>query len=144
MTGKVAVLILCGLGLLLISCSVGPQYAKPNVPSAPAYSETPPALFEQSGGWKTAQPSDALLKGKWWAIFNDAELSSYEEQVETANLSLKMAEANYQQARSSIRLQQSLSISDGQRRTYHQWKSHLRVQSNGRSRFAIWCFQLAN
>jgi NodT family efflux transporter outer membrane factor (OMF) lipoprotein len=94
-------LLTAGIAVLLVSCSVGPKYAKPVVPSAPAYSEQPPE------GWKTAQPSDAVLKGKWYEIFSDAELNSLEEQVGPANQSLKMAEANYREARSNIQFQRS-------------------------------------
>jgi NodT family efflux transporter outer membrane factor (OMF) lipoprotein len=89
------------LALLLASCSVGPKYAKPAVPTAPAFSEPPPA------GWKTAQPGDAELKGKWWELFGDTQLNALEEQVAPANQSLKIAEANFRQARAQIRIQRS-------------------------------------
>ena len=32
--------------------------------------------------WKVAQPQDAMLRGKWWEIFNDPELNGLEEQAE--------------------------------------------------------------
>jgi len=86
---------------MLASCSVGPKYAKPTVPTAPAFSEPPPA------GWKTAQPSDAELKGKWWELFGDTQLNSLEEQVAPANQTLKLAEANFRQARAQIKIQRS-------------------------------------
>ncbi len=87
---------------LLASCTVGPKYAQPTVPTAPAYMESP--------GWKTAQPSDAFQKGKWWEIFNEPELNTLEEQVAPANQSLKIAEANYRQARASIQFQRSFQF----------------------------------
>ena len=95
------------MSIFLVSCSIGPQYTKPTVPAAPAYSEQPPQQFQESQGWTTAQPSDAMVKGKWWQIFNDAELNSLEEQVGPANLSLKIAEANYREAQSNIQFQRS-------------------------------------
>jgi NodT family efflux transporter outer membrane factor (OMF) lipoprotein len=101
------VLFACLLALTLVSCSVGPQYAKPTVPAAPAFSEQPPAQFEASPGWKSAQPSDAMLKGKWWEIFDEPELNALEEQVAPANQSLKIAEANYREARANIQFQRS-------------------------------------
>src|SRR5882757_1605649 len=100
MTQKPIWLVL-GLAILLASCSVGPKYAKPTVPTAPAFSEPPPA------GWKTAQPGDAELKGKWWELFGDPQLSALEEQVAPANQTLKIAEANFRQARAQIKIQRS-------------------------------------
>jgi NodT family efflux transporter outer membrane factor (OMF) lipoprotein len=78
---------------------VGPKYVQPTVPAAPQYSEAP--------GWKTAQPSDAFQKGMWWEIFNEPELNVLEEQVALANQTLKIADANYRQARASIQTQRS-------------------------------------
>ncbi len=100
-------LLALAMAVLLVSCSVGPQYAKPNVPIAPAYSEPAPQQYAETPGWKTAQPSDAMVKGKWWEIFGDSELSGLEEQVGPANQSLKIAEANYRQARANIQFQRS-------------------------------------
>jgi NodT family efflux transporter outer membrane factor (OMF) lipoprotein len=100
MIGKSIWLVL-GLALLLASCSVGPKYAKPTVPTAPAFGEPPPA------GWKTAQPSDAEIKGKWWELFGDAQLNALEEQVAPANQSLKIADANFRQARTQIKIARS-------------------------------------
>jgi NodT family efflux transporter outer membrane factor (OMF) lipoprotein len=105
---KIQISLVCLVAALaLVSCSVGPQYAKPTVPAAPAYSEQPPAQFEAAPGWKTAQPSDAMVKGKWWEIFDEPELNTLEEQVGPANQSLKIAEANYREARSNIQFQRS-------------------------------------
>lgn len=115
------------LAITLVSCSVGPQYAKPTVPVAPAFSEPPPAQFDASPGWKTAQPSDAMHKGNWWEIFNESELNNLEEQVATTNQSLKMAEANYRQARASIQFQQSFrfpTVSAGPSITTNRLSAH--------------------
>ncbi len=92
---------------MLTSCTAGPKYTKPSVPTAPAYSETAPQSFQEANGWKTAQPSDALIRGKWWELFGDRQLNSLEEQVDPANQSLKVAEANFRQARAAIRLNRS-------------------------------------
>jgi NodT family efflux transporter outer membrane factor (OMF) lipoprotein len=93
-----AKLTVCALGLLLTSCAVGPKYTKPPVAAAPSYREQPP------DGWKQAQPSDSVLRGNWWELFNDAQLNALEEQVPPANQSLKVAEANFRQARAAIKL----------------------------------------
>jgi NodT family efflux transporter outer membrane factor (OMF) lipoprotein len=100
-------LVAVAMAVLLVGCSVGPKYAKSTVPTAPAYSEQPPQQFEESQGWMTAQPSDAMLKGKWWEIFGESELNGLEEQVGPANQSLKIAEANYREARANIQFQRS-------------------------------------
>jgi NodT family efflux transporter outer membrane factor (OMF) lipoprotein len=94
--------------LLLASCMVGPKYTKPSVPVAPAYSEQPPRSFQEANGWKTAQPSDAAIRGKWWELFGDPQLNALEEQVDPANQSLKVAEANFRQARAAVKLNRSL------------------------------------
>lgn len=93
--------------VLLASCSVGPQYSKPSVPSAPAYSEQPPATFREAAGWKQARPDDSLIRGNWWELFGDAQLNALEEQVGPANQSLKIAEANFRQARANVKLNHS-------------------------------------
>jgi NodT family efflux transporter outer membrane factor (OMF) lipoprotein len=85
------------ISLLLFSgCTVGPRYAKPTVPTAPEYKEVP-------SDWKTAQPSDQIARGKWWEIFQDAQLNALEEQINVSNENLKSAEAQFQQARALVR-----------------------------------------
>lgn len=99
-----AALVLC---MLLASCMVGPKYTKPRVASAPAYSEQPPQSYTETPGWKTANPSDAVLRGKWWEMFEDADLNALEEQVAPANQTLKVSEANFRQARAQIQYNRS-------------------------------------
>lgn len=96
-----------GLATLLASCTVGPKYAKPPVPSAPQYSEAPPSSYQETSGWKTAKPSDAVIRGNWWELFGDPQLSALEQQVEPANQSLKVAEANFRAARAAIQYNHS-------------------------------------
>ncbi len=93
--------------ILLASCTVGPKYTRPSVPAAPAYSEQPPPNFQGANGWKTAHPSDAVIRGKWWEVFGDPQLNALEEQVDPANQTLKIAEANFRQARAAIKLNRS-------------------------------------
>jgi NodT family efflux transporter outer membrane factor (OMF) lipoprotein len=82
--------------VLLGGCEVGPRYARPTVPDPPAYKELPPE-------WTTAQPSDAIARGKWWEIFQDAKLNELEERINVSNQNLKAAEAQYIQARALVR-----------------------------------------
>ncbi|HEY7307061.1 MAG TPA: efflux transporter outer membrane subunit [Bryobacteraceae bacterium] len=95
------------ISVMLASCTVGPKYTKPSVPSAPAYSEQPPASYKEVNGWKNTQPGETLIRGKWWELFGDPELNALEEQVEPANQTLKVAEANFRQARASIKYNRS-------------------------------------
>ena len=59
--------------LFLAGCAVGPKYKTPPLPTPPAYKEI--------GDWKTAQPSDQNLGGKWWEIFQDPQLNALEQQI---------------------------------------------------------------
>jgi len=90
-------------GLALAGCQVGPQYARPAVPLAPAFKEPLPENFNPEDGWKPAQPSDAQLKGDWWTLFGDPQLNTLEAQIDPANQTLKEAEANFRAARAAVR-----------------------------------------
>jgi NodT family efflux transporter outer membrane factor (OMF) lipoprotein len=68
---------------------------------APAFKEAPP------DGWKEATPSDAVLKGKWWELYNDPELNALEDQVGISNQNVLQAAAQFRQARESIRIARS-------------------------------------
>jgi NodT family efflux transporter outer membrane factor (OMF) lipoprotein len=91
---------------LLAGCHVvGPTYNRPPAAGlAPEFKEAGPSTFKETDGWKTAQPSDQALRGKWWESFNDPQLNSLEEQVDSSNQSLKAADANFRAARASIGL----------------------------------------
>jgi NodT family efflux transporter outer membrane factor (OMF) lipoprotein len=88
-------LILVAAFALLAGCTVGPKYNKPPV-------ATPPA-FKESEGWKVAQPSDSAIKGKWWEMFNDAELNALEEKVSVNNQNIASAAAAYFAARDQVK-----------------------------------------
>ena len=92
-----------GLSLALAGCMVGPQYARPTAPLAPAFKEPLPENFKSEDGWKPVQPTDAQLKGDWWTLFDDSQLNTLEAQIEPANQTLKQAEANFRAARAAVR-----------------------------------------
>ena len=79
---------------LLAACSVGPDYVKPTVETPVAYKEIPP--------WKIAQPGDEASRGAWWRVYDDRQLNELEEQVTVSNQSLKVAEAQFRQARALV------------------------------------------
>jgi NodT family efflux transporter outer membrane factor (OMF) lipoprotein len=95
-------LIGAGVAILLLSgCMVGPKYVKPTAPMAPSFKET--TEWKEGDGWKIGSPNDTLPRGKWWELYGDAKLNELEEQVDPANETLKIAEANFRQARTAIR-----------------------------------------
>jgi NodT family efflux transporter outer membrane factor (OMF) lipoprotein len=95
---------LAATALLLAGCMVGPKYNKPTatVQPPPAVYKESPSQFPDSGAWKVAQPQDAMLHGKWWEIYNDAELNALEEQVNVNNQNIKQAFENFMAARTLV------------------------------------------
>jgi outer membrane protein TolC len=92
---------------LLTGCMVGPKYVKPSTPMAPAFKEQAPNLSQANDGWKLAQPGDQTPRGNWWEIYGDPQLNALEAQIDSANQTLKIAEANYREARTAIRFNRS-------------------------------------
>lgn len=78
----------------LTACTLGPDYVRPDA-------ETPPA-YKELEGWKSAQPSDHAIGGKWWKAFNDPLLDKLQEQVDMSNQNIAQAEAQYRQARALV------------------------------------------
>jgi NodT family efflux transporter outer membrane factor (OMF) lipoprotein len=89
------------------ACMVGPKYHRPTAPAPAAYKETPPATWAEKQEWKQAQPSEGVKRGKWWEIYSDAELNALEEQVSISNQNLKMAEAQFREAKFAVRIAHS-------------------------------------
>jgi NodT family efflux transporter outer membrane factor (OMF) lipoprotein len=107
MTRRAPQLALFGAPLLLAGCMVGPKYVVPTMPTPPAYKETGPVPYKEAGtngaAWQTANPTaDAIPRGSWWTVFNDAQLNTLEPKVEQANQTLKQADANLRAARAEI------------------------------------------
>ncbi|HLN03281.1 MAG TPA: efflux transporter outer membrane subunit [Bryobacteraceae bacterium] len=99
--GTYRALVLTGVLLVSNACMVGPKYQRPTAPAPTAYKEPPPS------GWKEAQPSDGAIRGKWWEIYNDAQLNSLEEQVSISNQNVRLAEAQFQEAKAAVRIARS-------------------------------------
>jgi NodT family efflux transporter outer membrane factor (OMF) lipoprotein len=91
--------------LLLISsgCVVGPKYHPPAPPPPAAVYKESPTQFPDSQTWTVAQPADAKLRGKWWEIFNDAELNTLEDQLDINNQNIKQYFENFMAARAVVR-----------------------------------------
>jgi NodT family efflux transporter outer membrane factor (OMF) lipoprotein len=90
--------------LTLAGCMVGPRYHRPDAtpqPPPPAYKESPTQV-QDPGPWKVAEPKDAMLRGKWWEIYNDAELNSLEDQLNINNQNIKQFFENLMAARALV------------------------------------------
>ncbi len=84
------------IALLLGGCTAGPKYVRP--------AADPPASYKETGDWKPAHPDDQLNRGKWWELYGDPRLNSFEEQISISNQTLKAAQARFAEARAGIRV----------------------------------------
>jgi NodT family efflux transporter outer membrane factor (OMF) lipoprotein len=89
--------------ILFKGCDKAPKYAKPPVATPPAYKEIAPDAFKETDDWKFAHPNDAVIRGKWWEMFNDPQLSRLEDQANTANQNIALADANFRAARAIVK-----------------------------------------
>jgi NodT family efflux transporter outer membrane factor (OMF) lipoprotein len=94
---------------LLTGCKpVGPNYNRPGYEAPPAYKETgatavlqpPPA--PAGGAWQPANPSDDMIRGKWWEIYQDPQLNQLEDRIAANNQTLRQALETYLAARDQI------------------------------------------
>src|SRR6476620_4895041 len=93
--------------LVVAGCSLAPNYEKPDVNAPSAFKETPVETTAsadkispaEAGTWKTAEPSEEVMRGEWWTIFDDAALNDLEKQAADANQNLKAAAARVKEAR---------------------------------------------
>ncbi|MEP7275861.1 MAG: efflux transporter outer membrane subunit [Betaproteobacteria bacterium] len=87
--------LMAAAALSLAGCTVGPDYVRPAVPAPAAYKELPAN--------KPAQPADTVPRGAWWKAYGDPQLDTLQQEVIAANQTLRVAEANYRQARAAVR-----------------------------------------
>ena len=80
-----------GLIFLTTSCSVGPNYQKPDLPAPATWTEA-----QQKG-----VDARAVELTRWWTAFNDPLLDSLVERAVRSNLDLRLAEARIREARAS-------------------------------------------
>ena len=96
------------LPLLLSGCTVGPNYHRPDAPSAPAFKESAvPPPNPPGGGWKQVAPNDSAMRANWWEIYQDPQLDKLEQQVAVSNQTLKASYEQYMQARAAIQYYRS-------------------------------------
>lgn len=58
--------------------------------------------FKDTEGWKVASPQDAMLRGRWWEVFNNPELNALEEQLNINNENIRQYFQNFMQARALV------------------------------------------
>jgi NodT family efflux transporter outer membrane factor (OMF) lipoprotein len=119
------------LATLMAGCVIGPKYERPAVQTPPSYKEsagpaaapaaapgassapsnsaqsatatTPSVTQSPTVPFRVAQPGDAVLRGKWWEMFNDPQLNALEDQVDGSNQSIAQASAAFFTARALVR-----------------------------------------
>jgi len=80
------------LAAVLAGCAVGPDYKRPEAAIPASYKEA-------AEGWKVAQPADQQDRGAWWTIYNDPQLNTLEDKLNTSNQTIAQFAAAYRQAR---------------------------------------------
>lgn len=82
--------------LALAACVSGPDYERP------AFS--PPAAYKEAGPWRPARPKDAGANQPWWTGYGDADLDALVAQANAASQDIRVAEAQYREARAAAQL----------------------------------------
>ncbi len=109
---QLAPLVPWSLGLCLFASAckpVGPNYNRPGYSAPPAYKENGatavavPPPNPQGGAWQPANPSDGMLKGKWWQIYQDPQLNQLEERIDSTNVQLREQMELYLAAEAQVR-----------------------------------------
>ena len=96
-------MVVASLLVLVAGCNFEPNYVKPSVETPAAFKELTPEQFNETDGWKTAEPRDAMSRGQWWEVFHEPELNAFESQVAGSNQSVAAALANFLAARAVVK-----------------------------------------
>jgi NodT family efflux transporter outer membrane factor (OMF) lipoprotein len=80
-----------GAAALLTACAAGPDYVRPAIDAPDAYKE--------GAAWKSAEPQRAESGQPWWETYRDVTLNALMQDAERANQDLRVAEAQYRQAK---------------------------------------------
>jgi outer membrane protein TolC len=91
-------LTLCGFA----GCNAGPKYLRPVVPAPPEFKELSTQQAGDGSTWKTAQPQDGALRGKWWEIYREPELNSLEDKLNVSNQNIAQSYDNFMAARAQV------------------------------------------
>jgi multidrug efflux pump len=102
-----AIVAMLSFILFASGCSFAPHYAKPSIQTPAAFKELTPAETKTTDGWKTAEPKDDVLRGKWWEMFGDTNLNALEDQVDVSNQTVAVALENFLSARAIVKQSRS-------------------------------------
>jgi len=94
--------MLLAIATALAGCAVGPDYKRPDVDL--------PASWQGDTTFHPAKPNDGALKGDWWDMFHDDQLSKLEQQALTQNQSLQLAKSRLEQARAQLTIVQAAQL----------------------------------
>jgi NodT family efflux transporter outer membrane factor (OMF) lipoprotein len=83
--------------MAIAGCATPPKDQKPQMLAPAAYKEATP-----SEDWKPANPQDAMLRGKWWEIYNEPELNQLEDQLNIDDQNIVEYFQNFVAARAQI------------------------------------------
>jgi NodT family efflux transporter outer membrane factor (OMF) lipoprotein len=94
--------LVASAALVLAGCNLAPHYERPEAASSGTFKEAAGVPTNVAQGWKLAEPSDSLIRGKWWELYHDQQLNDLEERVAISNQTVIGAEANYRVARAMV------------------------------------------
>ncbi len=95
---------------ILVGCSSGPDFARPDKPKATGY--TPESLVPQTssaagpGGAAQSFAADKDIPGEWWTLFHSSQLDALIKESLQANPDVDAAQAALRQARENLYAQQ--------------------------------------
>ena len=136
-----ALAVMCLIASIFSGCKpVGPDYKRPVYVTPPIYKETgaatvtvPAPPSPADGGWQPASPSDGMLKGKWWEIYNDPQLNRLEERIAAVNQGVHGAYETYLAAREQVRVARAdfyPTLSAGPGFTHNKLSAHRPLTSD--------------
>jgi NodT family efflux transporter outer membrane factor (OMF) lipoprotein len=100
-----------GTGLLLSACAVGPDYKRPQIPSAERYTQAP--LVPTAATKITAGQAQHFVEGsnipaQWWTLFRSREINQLVEQCLQNNPDLKAGQATLRAASENVLAQRGV------------------------------------
>ena len=94
---------LAAFTMFLTACHATPKYVRPQINVPAAYKELRSPGSQGPAAWKKSDPKDEAIRGRWWEVFDDAQLNELEEKVDILNQNIAAAAANYLAARAASR-----------------------------------------
>lgn len=85
---KTSIVLLLPLSFLLSACTLGPDYVRPETPSAAAFPE--------------ATPGGDAVGERWWQGFGDPQLNALVEQALAANVDIRVAAGRMEEAAAGL------------------------------------------